>query len=387
MSEQAPGWYPDPSGKNRQRFWDGDGWTEYYQPLAPESTEARGPQSAEADYPYLAEARTTTATPHIPPPQGWQPAHHTWSTPNTSGTATGWQAPQPAAWGHPAQASWGQQGAHGSPGTGQPNGSTQVYRSGSQGGRGGRGGLIAVIGVCVLVLAMLIAGGILAFRDAGSEAGAGDDGEVVTDTIDTATGTSSSVPRNGEWVGDFSIEDGEVYLVDARTSDDGDLQMAVRASGGSTLAYNDDRGALIRMGADRLDPLVVADLEPGDYQAVLTEYRGESTDFDLSLIPITERIEVDATFTTDIEANAAYLAVFEVTETTTVTIQADSQNDADPTLTLRSLDRDALWSDDDSGSDWNALLEDVELTPGAYVLMVAEYFGNPLTTSVQISAD
>src|SRR5690625_2785514 len=184
MSEQAPGWYPDPSGKNRQRFWDGDGWTEYYQPLAPQATQAHEPQSAEEDYPYLAEARTPTATPHIPPPQGWQPAHHTWNTPSTSGSAAGWQAPQPAAWGNPAQPAWGQHSAHQPQGGGQPNGTTQVYRSGSQGGRSGRGGLIVVVGICVLVLAMLITGGILAFRDTGSADETEDDGDVVAEGFD-----------------------------------------------------------------------------------------------------------------------------------------------------------------------------------------------------------
>lgn len=29
----APGWYPDPAGAPRQRYWDGQRWTEQYQPL------------------------------------------------------------------------------------------------------------------------------------------------------------------------------------------------------------------------------------------------------------------------------------------------------------------------------------------------------------------
>ena len=382
MSEQAPGWYPDPSGENRQRFWDGDGWTEYYQPLAPQQSEPHGSQTAAEDYPYLTQAHSTP-TPHIPPPQGWQPADHTWTTPSTSGQASNWQAPAPAAWGQPAATSWGE---HGVPQPDHGNGSTQVYRSGSQGGRRGWGGLIAVVAICVLVLGMLVAGGILAFRDSG-EARDTAETTTVTEAIDPTTVTSGTVPRDGEWVGTLTIEAGGNYLVDARSTNDGDLQMALRSAGGGTVAYSDDRGRLIRMGAEHLDPLVVAALEPGEYEVALTDYLGDATDFEVTITEVTDRIDLGERVTVDLDTDEGYLAVLEITETTTVTIHAEHQNGADPTLTVRSLDRDAGWSDDDSGSDWNPLLEDLELEPGAYAVMVAEYFGEPLTASVQIDVD
>lgn len=44
MGEQplpAPGWYPDPSGAPRQRYFDGHAWVEHYAPLAAESADAR----------------------------------------------------------------------------------------------------------------------------------------------------------------------------------------------------------------------------------------------------------------------------------------------------------------------------------------------------------
>ncbi|MGI6032168.1 MAG: DUF2510 domain-containing protein [Coriobacteriales bacterium] len=36
MTQAAPGWYPDPSGDlTRQRFWDGDEWTDHYRDVDP----------------------------------------------------------------------------------------------------------------------------------------------------------------------------------------------------------------------------------------------------------------------------------------------------------------------------------------------------------------
>ena len=33
MSQPAPGWYPDPAGSQRLRWWNGGSWTEEYQPM------------------------------------------------------------------------------------------------------------------------------------------------------------------------------------------------------------------------------------------------------------------------------------------------------------------------------------------------------------------
>lgn len=33
MSQPAAGWYPDPVGSQRLRWWNGDSWTEQYQPM------------------------------------------------------------------------------------------------------------------------------------------------------------------------------------------------------------------------------------------------------------------------------------------------------------------------------------------------------------------
>ena len=34
-ASSAPGWYPDPDGSPRQRYWDGNAWTQSYQDAGP----------------------------------------------------------------------------------------------------------------------------------------------------------------------------------------------------------------------------------------------------------------------------------------------------------------------------------------------------------------
>ena len=51
----APGWYPDPAGTNRRRWWDGRGWTDYF---------ADGGWDGSIDQPPLAPG-TNVNTPFI----------------------------------------------------------------------------------------------------------------------------------------------------------------------------------------------------------------------------------------------------------------------------------------------------------------------------------
>ncbi|MBT2517525.1 DUF2510 domain-containing protein [Streptomyces sp. ISL-90] len=51
------GWYPEPSGTDGQRWWDGTRWTEYATPLSPP------PPSQYAPYGYATQARLPEGTP------------------------------------------------------------------------------------------------------------------------------------------------------------------------------------------------------------------------------------------------------------------------------------------------------------------------------------
>ncbi|MGC0252412.1 DUF2510 domain-containing protein [Pseudactinotalea sp. Z1748] len=382
MSEKEAGWYPDPSGENQQRFWDGDGWTEYFQPLLPQPEAAHDSRPPTEDYPYLAQAGGTMTTPHIPPPQGWATSTNTWS------------APQPTtSWGTPADPQDYAGGDYRPPDPAWDAGAgTQVYRSGTQGGGGGRGGLIAVVVASVVVLVLLVVGGVLAFRgnDGG---GAGDDGPAEEGVVEVGATSSGSVPRDGQWVGALAIADAGAYLVDARSTSGDDLQMAVRDGGGATLAYNDDRGNLLQLGGDRLDPIAPVYLDPGEYEVVLSEYRGRATDVTVDVVAITERLTVGDVVQADIEADGAFLAVLELEEETELTVDVQAVGAGDPTLTVRSLDRDAMWTDDDrgsraddeGGSTYDPLLTE-DLQAGRYAVMVAEYGGDPLTVQIELSS-
>lgn len=384
MTEQAAGWYPDPSGQNQQRFWDGDGWTEYYQPLLPQAQSVHDASTAVQDYPYL--AGQSMNTPHIPPPQGWSAAENSWG-PAQQAAAWG-PAQQTTAWGTPADPQAYAVGDAPPAVAADPGASTQVYRSGVQQRRGGRGGLIAVVVASCVVLGLLIAGGIMAFRNGG-----GDDSSTTAPTSDgevvVGQAVEGSVPRNGEWVGAVTVDEAGAYVVDARTLDGDDLQLVVRDSDGGALAYNDDRGYLVRMGADYLDPLVVLDLEPGEYQVALSEYRDRRSGFTLTMQPLTEQVGLQDSIEARLAEHEGYLAVLEVPDGAELTVDVRSISNSDPTLVIRSLDRDAMWSEDDRGAgerSLDPLMEDVQLEPGRYALIVAEYWGEPMTVQIDISA-
>lgn len=61
MLTKEPGWHPDPDGGRQVRFWDGEEWTDYVQPLAPQARRSHGPETAVVDYPYLADANIAPA--------------------------------------------------------------------------------------------------------------------------------------------------------------------------------------------------------------------------------------------------------------------------------------------------------------------------------------
>lgn len=67
MTSPAAGWYPDPSGRHRERWWDGTGWTEHDRPLeAPTSATPAAPLYTQSGYGHREIPSTTSvSTPWI----------------------------------------------------------------------------------------------------------------------------------------------------------------------------------------------------------------------------------------------------------------------------------------------------------------------------------
>lgn len=68
MSQPAPGWYPDPAGTQRLRWWNGGMWLDQYQPM-PGAAQQQGlptQHSAVAQQGLPAQQAAPAAGPHMP---------------------------------------------------------------------------------------------------------------------------------------------------------------------------------------------------------------------------------------------------------------------------------------------------------------------------------
>lgn len=373
MSERASGWYPDPSGENRQRFWDGDDWTEYYQPLAPQHVELRGAETALEDYPYLSQSKTST--PEIPASAGWP----------DSTQAPSWQTSATTSWGTPATsgAEEYRSPVAEQPASQQPAGQqrTEVFAAGEPPRRSGAA--IAVVAGLAVVLGLLVAGGFWLFRSPGGDA----EPDVPTGDIEVGGQTSDTVSGSGVWTGQLGIQDEGVYLFDVRTeaSSDADLTITVRAPNGGYLGGNEDRGRYLQGTSNASDPLLPLHLGPGEYEVTIDEQRNSDADFTLDLQVLDATVELGETLTAQLDTGDLWLAVLELDAETTVTIDVASQNDGDPTLTVFSTTSQEKWENDDRASgDFDPLLNAISLPAGSFVVAIAEYSGEPLEVEIDI---
>ncbi len=53
MAGPEPGWYPDPDGSQRARYWDGNGWSSAFRALEPEAPEPRAPEPTQPVQPTV----------------------------------------------------------------------------------------------------------------------------------------------------------------------------------------------------------------------------------------------------------------------------------------------------------------------------------------------
>ncbi|UFU02034.1 DUF2510 domain-containing protein [Ruania suaedae] len=357
MNEQAPGWYPDPSGENQERYWDGDSWTEYYRPLLPAAHEPSGAESAHEDYPYLESVTRKRPDVMVSP-----------------GTPGGWQT---SAWGTPDE--------------GRTSGGTKVFGSGV---RGTPGGVAAV--ASLVVLALLLITGIgwwaLAGRrepDAPTPGPGGGSGGASTGTLMLGEETSAQVASGSRWEGELAVETPAVLLLDVRTESGAeDLQVVVTDAAGNEVAAGDDRGRELaeELAGSSLDPFVAVSLDPGEYTVAVTELDGMASDFAVSATEVTDEVALDQESTVSVPAGGPWVGSVELPDAGEYVVDVQDTGTGDPVLlTLDGEGR--VRSNDDrdpDNEDRDPLLES-EFAAGTLVLIVTEWSGEATDVTVTVS--
>ena len=360
VSDKPAGWYPDPDGENRQRYWDGDSWTEYFTPIAPQQAELHGSSTASADYPYLVASRNG-AHPDL------------MARPVQAGSAPGW----PTA---PAQGGDGQ---------------TQEF---SGGGTRSRASAWALIAASVLVVMLVVGVGWWAFGPQGGTVddptGAGttqptDAGETVTGELDLGTSTSATVPQAGLWIGVLTIDADATIIVDARGERaEDDLRITiVPEGGGDAVGGNDDRDAtLATIGGSGLNPLAAATLTAGTYEVHVDERNGAEVTFDIAATEVTEVLTSGDTLDAETAENAFWAGSLTVTGTGTSTIDvtgiSTSDNDEPDAVVVVIGNGERQYINDDRDADSRDPLLEQDLAAGTWVVLVFDYHGRSLGAEV-----
>lgn len=361
VSDKAAGWYPDPDGENRQRYWDGDSWTEYYTPLATPSGELHGSTTATADYPYLTASKTG-------------PHENLMAVPGTSGTG-GW----PTA---PAQGG---------------DGETQEF---SGGGRRSRASVWAVVAASILVVMLVVGVAWWAFGpDAPPEnPTAGDptsvtDGETIASGMELDLPANATVPAGGLWVGSLTLAAETTVLIDVRAEGrSDDLRITIVPEGeDDPVAGNDDRGNnLAKFGENALNPLSVATLPPGTYEVRIDERNGAESSFDVVATGVSSTITPGSAVDVSAEDGAYWAGALTVTDAGRYSIDVrgeagDGNSDPDPVLVVVG-ETDRQYVNDDRDEDsYDPLLEQ-DLAEGTWVVLVFDWRVRPIDATLTATA-
>ena len=368
VSEKEAGWYPDPEGENRQRFWDGDRWTEYYTPLAPTHQEIHGAQTATADYPYLVDAHAG--------------AHHgVMVTPGTP--SSGWPSPTELG---PAAAGGSKE--------------TKVFTAGR---RRSPAGVVAMVIASLLIVGLVGALGWW-LATGGGDPNPGPTGPTVgptgtgtstptpgtttTGEVDLPGSVDAQVPAAGSWVGNLTLDEDTTLVLDARSADATlDLKIDVLDASGSSVTANDDRGRDLQvLGGISLDPVVLAPLPAGDYQVVVTEVEGAETDFTLSSSVVQEELPFGETTTVQLEEGVPWVGVVDLPAAGRYTFDVRDLGDGDPAIITRGPSGKLLVQDDRdyAGDDYDPLLEET-FEAGTQVVIIVEWDSAATTVTISVT--
>lgn len=360
MSDRPAGWYPDPDGENRQRYWDGDSWTGYYTPLAPPRAEIHGAATATTDYPYLAATRGQHPDVMV---RAGAPALST----------GGWPTATPGA---------ADDGTMEFTGAGRRPPSSRWF----------------LVTVSVLVVALVVVLGVWALGGAGGNPSPGPTATGPTGPVPTSTGdpialdasTTGDVGGFGLWTSALSLDADTLLSIDVRADASGaDLEITLTPSGGGSPVGNDDRGsALANTSGNALDPYLVASLPAGDYDVAVTNRNGGDTGFDLTTAAITTELPLGQRLDATVPENDAWAGYVTIDSDADYRVDvvgesADDGDTPDPVLVLVGPDGEQLVNDDRDAGDPDPQLVQ-QLTAGTWVVVVIDYRGRSIDISVEV---
>ncbi|WP_206673422.1 DUF2510 domain-containing protein [Pseudactinotalea terrae] len=363
MSDKAAGWYPDPDGDNRQRYWDGDSWTEYYTPLAPERTDLHGASTAVTDYPYLTASKTGS--------------HHDLMAPpihvGRSGSG-GWPT-APAAGG---------------------DGDTQEFNGG---GKHSRASAWAMVAASALVVLLVVGVAWWAFRPDSPAGGPTDgdttrptDGETVTAELTVDSPSSATVPAAGLWIGTLELGSDTTLLLEAYgSSSSSDLRISVVPEGSDDpVGANDDRGNfLASIGGNALNPLLAVTLAAGTYEVHVDERNGAEVDFDISATSVTAELAPGSSVDASTAQNGFWAGVLTMAADGAVTITVEgvstTENSNPDAVVVVVGEGDRQYVNDDRNADDRDPQLEQDLPAGTWVVLVFDYRGRALEADVTVS--
>lgn len=351
MTQTDPGWYPDPEGGQQVRFWDGDGWTEYVQPFAPDVEHSHGPQTATQDYPYLEGADLSySREPRVV--SSWEPVAL--------------------------------------PSGAMPPRSSRRASSGSSARWWVIGGAAALVLGLVLVIVLRSQPG----ADPAPVADpAGSDGATATtsEAVTTGAPVTAAIPDAATLSVPVDIAEDGAYLIDVQSDQD----VAASLWNSDPMAENDDRGNALAdtIGGQWQDPALMLTLTAGSYTVELTEHDGLATDATVSLFPLdTTPVTVGEPAEVPIPTSGYALVAFTVEEPTSAIIDIRSTQDGD--LQLVSMSGSSpTWVDDrtpaqaaDTGSTEQDPYLEGSFAAGTHMIVVSSYYGDADTASVSITS-
>ncbi|CAM3374241.1 DUF2510 domain-containing protein [Occultella aeris] len=418
------GWFPDPSGADQLRYWDGANWSEHVGASGSQPG-GFGQASAPGGYgPASAAPGHTQADPYGLATGGHAQTHaYGQNAGGPGGAGLSGYAAAPTAYSADTTSAYGGSGGYAAPGTqaGAP-GSAGYYGPASAPPSPNQTPVIVAVAVAVVLViavAVFFAYGALTDRgEPGPTAGPTATSQPTSEPTPTATPTptptaaptqsapapvtlgattAGTLPADGTWDGVVTIAAAGVYAFIGHAEEGIDLTLTLLDGSGQQIAFNDDPpGNADVLVSNRRDPLLGLYLEPGEYTVRLEEYGGYATEFDFTaaLLDVVTEIPTGGAHSIAIPEDNVWLGYVPVSATGMVTVDVRTTTDADPVLTV--ISPDGTYQDQDDrgsesaaqygGSQWDPYLT-FPVEPGVYLVMVSDWTGAESEASIAVTVD